>query len=42
MKPEFVQGRRQSGILMHFTSLPSRYGIGDLGPTAFEMDRSPP
>ena len=31
---------RQSGILVHFTSLPSRYGIGDLGPAAFEwIDR---
>ena len=31
---------RQSGILLHFTSLPSRYGIGDLGPKAFEwIDR---
>jgi 4-alpha-glucanotransferase len=26
---------RASGILLHVTSLPSRYGIGDLGPTAF-------
>lgn len=29
-----------SGILLHFTSLPSRYGIGDMGPAAFEwIDR---
>jgi 4-alpha-glucanotransferase len=35
-----VNGSRQSGILLHFTSLPSRYGIGDLGPKAFEwIDR---
>lgn len=27
--------RRRSGILMHPTSLPSPYGIGDLGPTAY-------
>jgi 4-alpha-glucanotransferase len=25
---------RSSGILLHITSLPSRYGIGDLGPSA--------
>jgi 4-alpha-glucanotransferase len=35
-----LEGRRQSGILLHLTSLPSRYGIGDLGPGAFEwIDR---
>jgi 4-alpha-glucanotransferase len=34
------QGTRQSGILLHFTSLPSRYGIGDMGPAAFQwIDR---
>jgi len=27
--------RRKSGILLHITSLPSRFGIGDLGPAAF-------
>ncbi len=27
--------RRASGILAHLTSLPSRYGIGDLGPSAY-------
>jgi 4-alpha-glucanotransferase len=27
---------RSSGILLHPTSLPSPYGIGDLGPTAFQ------
>src|SRR5260370_24533053 len=26
---------RSSGILLHVTSLPSPYGIGDLGPSAF-------
>src|SRR5262249_32250205 len=26
---------RASGILLHVTSLPSLYGIGDVGPTAF-------
>jgi 4-alpha-glucanotransferase len=28
---------RASGILLHITSLPSPYGIGDLGPAAFAM-----
>lgn len=27
--------KRGSGILLHITSLPSRFGIGDLGPDAF-------
>src|ERR1700733_1033067 len=40
MTPGFGQWGRQSGILLHFTSLPSRYGIGDVGPAAFEwIDR---
>src|SRR6267378_862192 len=26
---------RAAGVLLHVTSLPSRYGIGDLGPAAF-------
>ena len=29
--------RRQSGVLAHITSLPSRFGIGDLGPAAFRF-----
>ena len=29
--------RRGSGILLHITSLPSLYGIGDLGPAAFRF-----
>ncbi|HEY0582183.1 MAG TPA: 4-alpha-glucanotransferase [Chloroflexota bacterium] len=29
--------RRRSGVLLHPTSLPSRYGIGDLGPAAFDF-----
>src|SRR5208283_3446561 len=29
--------QRSSGILMHPTSLPSRGGIGDLGPAAYEF-----
>jgi 4-alpha-glucanotransferase len=28
---------RSSGILLHITSLPSPYGIGDLGPSAFRF-----
>jgi 4-alpha-glucanotransferase len=28
---------RESGILMHPTSLPSKYGIGDIGKSAFEF-----
>ena len=28
---------RSSGILLHFTSLPGRFGIGDLGPCAYEF-----
>lgn len=28
---------RESGILMHITSLPGRYGMGDLGPSAREF-----
>ena len=29
--------KRSSGILMHITSLPSSYGIGDLGPSAYHF-----
>jgi 4-alpha-glucanotransferase len=32
--PPFTPGRRSSGVLMHVTSLPSPYGIGDVGPAA--------
>ena len=32
-----IEGKRSSGILLHFTSLPSEYGIGDLGPEAYHM-----
>lgn len=28
---------RRSGILLHITSLPSRFGIGDLGPAAYHF-----
>ena len=34
--PPFPRGYRASGLLLHITSLPSAYGIGDLGPGAFE------
>ena len=33
--PPFPPGYRASGLLLHVTSLPSRYGIGDLGSSAF-------
>src|SRR5579864_8540254 len=33
--PLFSPNYRGSGILLHVTSLPSPYGIGDLGPSAF-------
>lgn len=33
--PPFPPGYRASGLLLHITSLPSPYGIGDLGPSAF-------
>lgn len=29
--------RRRSGVLLHPTSLPSRFGVGDLGPATFEF-----
>lgn len=29
--------KRASGILMHITSLPSKYGVGDFGPAAYEF-----
>ena len=36
----FPPGYRASGLLLHVTSLPSPYGIGDLGPSAFSwIDR---
>jgi 4-alpha-glucanotransferase len=33
-EPGLPSGSRTSGLLLHVTSLPSPYGIGDLGPTA--------
>jgi 4-alpha-glucanotransferase len=35
--PLFPPGYRGAGLLLHITSLPSRYGIGDMGPAAFEF-----
>ena len=32
-----MQFSRSSGILLHITSLPSQYGIGDLGPESFRF-----
>src|SRR5215831_17377902 len=32
--PPFAANYRASGVLLHVTSLPSRYGIGDVGPAA--------
>jgi 4-alpha-glucanotransferase len=34
--PLFAPEYRASGVLLHVTSLPSQYGIGDLGPTAMK------
>jgi 4-alpha-glucanotransferase len=40
MLPPFPAEYRSSGVLLHVTSLPSPYGIGDLGPSAFSwVDR---
>ncbi len=33
----FAPHYRASGVLVHITSLPSPYGIGDVGPAAFAM-----
>jgi PPK2 family polyphosphate:nucleotide phosphotransferase len=33
----FAPHYRASGVLVHITSLPSAYGIGDVGPAAFAM-----
>ena len=38
--PPFPPDYRASGILLHVTSLPSRYGVGDVGPGALDwVDR---
>jgi 4-alpha-glucanotransferase len=35
--PETHAAQRASGLLLHVTSLPSRFGIGDLGPEAYRF-----
>src|SRR5215216_4357804 len=35
MGPSLLSEQRSAGILLHPTSLPSPYGIGDMGPSAF-------
>ncbi len=37
MKPNPKTNPRSSGILLHISSLPSKYGIGDLGPDAYKF-----
>ena len=38
--PPFPPEYRASGLLLHVTSLPSPYGVGDLGSSAFSwIDR---
>jgi 4-alpha-glucanotransferase len=38
--PQFLPDYRASGLLLHITSLPSSYGIGDVGPAALSwIDR---
>ena len=38
--PPFLPGYRASGLLLHVASLPSPYGIGDVGPATFQwIDR---
>ena len=38
--PPFASAYRASGLLLHVTSLPSPYGIGDVGPAALSwIDR---
>jgi malto-oligosyltrehalose synthase/4-alpha-glucanotransferase len=37
LRLEHVSQDRNAGILMHITSLPSSYGIGDLGPEAYSF-----
>jgi 4-alpha-glucanotransferase len=40
MMPVFAPEYRGAGLLLHVTSLPSRFGIGDVGPAAFSwIDR---
>src|SRR5437762_171594 len=37
MNGGMMKFKRSSGILLHPTSLPGRFGVGDLGPAAYEF-----
>jgi 4-alpha-glucanotransferase len=37
LKKNYTMKKRASGILLHITSLPSKYGIGDFGPEAYRF-----
>lgn len=37
VKEHALKEERSAGILMHITSLPSPFGVGDLGPAAYEF-----
>ena len=41
LQPCMLLDRRRSGVLLHPTSLPGRYGIGDLGPGRVRLPRLP-
>ena len=36
-KPSLKTMNRKSGILLHITSLPGKYGIGEIGPSAYKF-----
>jgi len=36
-KHSYTMGKKASGVLLHITSLPSKYGIGDFGPEAYKF-----
>lgn len=36
-EPPVIDLSRQAGVLLHVTSLPSLYGIGDMGPAAYQF-----
>lgn len=37
LKGKRVENERNAGVLLHITSLDSRFGIGDIGPAAYEF-----
>lgn len=37
MSPKDLSDSRRAGVLLHITCLPSRFGIGDLGPEAYRF-----